>query len=255
MSLGNLLFGGSGHEDVALLGHLGGVFLAHGAAEQVGAAERVAADDGADLHDLLLVDDDAEGLVEDGLEFGEEIFDGAAAPLALDEVVDHAALNRAGAVEGVESGEVFDGGGFVAAEDVAHAAGFELEDAGGEGAVEDLFVGLGVVERDHRHVEVGAGGGFDELQRVVDDGEGRQAEEVHLEQAHLFDGLHVVGGDDVVVLGAGDGDEFGEGLGGDDDAGGVHACSADEAFEAESGVDEFLDLGVFVGGGEHAASL
>ena len=89
---------------------------------------------------------------------------------------------------------------------------------------------------------VGAGGGLDELEGVVDDGEGRQAEEVHLEQAHLFDGLHVVGGDDVVVLGAGDGDEFGEGLGRDDDAGGVDACSADEAFEAEGGVDEFFDL-------------
>ena len=63
--------------------------------------------------------------------------------------------------------------------------------------------------------------------------------------------LHVVGGDDGVVLGAGDGDEFGERLGRDDDAGGVDACAADEAFEAECGVDELLDLRVaVVGGGE-----
>ena len=45
LGLGELALGGAGHEDLALLGHLGGVFFAHGAAEQVGATERVAADD------------------------------------------------------------------------------------------------------------------------------------------------------------------------------------------------------------------
>ncbi len=246
-----LVGGGALHEAVALLGHFGCVFLAHGAAKQVGVTERVAGEDVRDLHDLFLVDDDAEGLVQDDFEFGQVVADGAAAPLALDEVVDHAAFDGARAVECVEGGEVFDGVGLVAPEDVAHAAGLELEDAGGEGAMEDLFVCRYVVERHCRHVEIGAGGALDELERVVDDGEGRQAEEVHLEKAHLFDGLHVVGGDDVVVLGAGDGDEFSERLGCDDDAGGVYACAADEAFEAECGVDELFDLRVaLVGGGE-----
>ena len=49
-------------------------------------------------------------------------------------------------------------------------------------------------------------------------------------------------------LGAGDRDEFGEGLGRDDDAGGVDARSADEAFEAQCSVDELLDLRVGVVG-------
>ncbi len=108
-----------------------------------------------------------------------------------------------------------------------------------------------VVERNHGHVDDFAGRLLDELEAVVDDGEGRQAEEVHLQKAHLFDGLHVVGGDDGFVLGAGDGDEFGERLGRDDDACGVDAGAAYEAFEAHRGVDQFLDLGVgVVGGGE-----
>ena len=64
------------------------------------------------------------------LEFREHVLDRAAAPLALDEVVDHAALNRAGPIERVESGEVFNGVGLVAAQHIAHAAGFKLEDAG-----------------------------------------------------------------------------------------------------------------------------
>ena len=88
---------------------------------------------------------------------------------------------------------MLDGVGLVAAENVAHAAGFKLEDAGGERAVEDLLEGRAIVERDGVDVELQClGAGFDELERVVDDGERRQAEEVHLEQAHLFDGLHVV---------------------------------------------------------------
>ncbi len=242
LGFGELAFGCTGHEDLALLGHLPGVFLAHGAAKQVGATERVAADDVRDLHDLLLVDHDAERFAEQRFEFGEEVLDLAAAPLALDEVVDHA--HRAGTIERVERGEIFDGVGLVAAKNVAHAAGFKLEDAGGERAVEDLLEGLGVVERDDRHVDCDACGGLDQLQRIVDDGERGQAEEVHLEQAHLFDGLHVVRGDDGVVFGAGDGDEFGERLGRDDDAGGVNACAAHEAFETDGGVDEFADLGV-----------
>jgi hypothetical protein len=42
-----------------LLRHLLGLLLAHRAAEQIGAAERVARERLGDLHDLLLVDDDA----------------------------------------------------------------------------------------------------------------------------------------------------------------------------------------------------
>ena len=88
--LGVLALRGAGDEDLALLGHLGGIFLTHGAAQQVRAAERVAADDVGDLHDLLLVDHDAERLFQDRLELGNGVLDLAASPLALDEVVDHA---------------------------------------------------------------------------------------------------------------------------------------------------------------------
>ena len=64
--------------------------------------------------------------------------------LALDEIVDHAALDGAGAVERVERGEVFDAAGLVAAQNVAHARRFELEHAAGEALAEDL---VGVLDR------------------------------------------------------------------------------------------------------------
>ncbi len=236
---GMLVGGGSGHEALALFAHLGGVLFAHGAAQEVGFAECVAGDGGGDLHDLLLVDHDAEGLLEDDFHLGQVVLDGAAAPLALDEVIDHG--HGAGTIEGVEGGEVFDAVGLVAAENVAHAAGLELEDAGGEGAVEDLLVDLGVVERDEGHVDRLTAIALDELEAVVDDGEGGEAEKVHLEKAHLLDGLHVVGGDDGFVFGARYRHQLGERLWRDDDAGGVDAGAANEALKAQGGVDEFLD--------------
>ena len=95
-------------EALALLGHLLGLLLAHGAAQQVGLAQRVAGQAIGDLHHLFLVDDDAVGLFEDLLQLRQVVDDRLAAVLAVDEVVDHAALNRAGAVERVQRGQVFD---------------------------------------------------------------------------------------------------------------------------------------------------
>ena len=105
--------------------------------------------------------------------------------LAVDEVVDHAALNRAGAVERVERGEILDAAGLIAAQDVAHARRFELEDAAGEGLGEDL-VGGGIVERQVLGHQLDAVALLDHLERVVDEGEGGEAEEIHLEKRELL---------------------------------------------------------------------
>ena len=48
------------------LRHLLGLLLAHRAAQQVGAAERVAGEHLRDLHDLFLVQDHAVGRAQDG---------------------------------------------------------------------------------------------------------------------------------------------------------------------------------------------
>ena len=93
MALGCLFFGRAFHEADLLLGHLGGVFFAHGAAQHVGLREREAGELVRDLHDLLLIEHDAESLAQDRFELGEFVLDDAAAPLALDELVNHAALD------------------------------------------------------------------------------------------------------------------------------------------------------------------
>jgi hypothetical protein len=86
-------------EAVALRRHLLRLLLAHGAAEVVGVAERVAGERLRDLHHLLLIDDDAVGVGEDRLERGMQILDRLAAVLALDELRDHAAVEGTWSIE------------------------------------------------------------------------------------------------------------------------------------------------------------
>ena len=57
----------------ALLLHLLADLLAHGAAQQIGLAERIAGQNLRRLHHLFLVDDDAEGLAQDRLELGMDV--------------------------------------------------------------------------------------------------------------------------------------------------------------------------------------
>ena len=119
-------------ETAALRGHLLHLLLAHGAAQNIGIAQRVTGDAVRDLHHLFLVDHHAVGLLEDLLHLRQIVDNFPAAVFALDEVVDHAALYGAGTVERVQRGQVFDAAGLVAAQNVAHARRFELEHAAGE---------------------------------------------------------------------------------------------------------------------------
>ena len=132
---------------LALLRHFLGLLLAHGAAEQIGFTQGVSGEAVGDLHHLFLIHDHAQRLLQNLLQFRQFVFDFLAAVLAVDEIVDHAALNRAGTVERVQGGEIFDGVRLVLAQHVAHAVRFKLEDAGGQSLVENLFVGLVIFER------------------------------------------------------------------------------------------------------------
>ena len=166
LSLGCLRLMAPLDKAVALLGHLLGILLAHGAAQQIGFAQRVAGEHVGDLHHLLLVDDDAQRLLEQGFQLRQLVADDlAAAPLALDEVVDHAALDRARTIERVEGGQVFHRVGLVAAQHIAHAAGLELEDAGSQRAMKDFLVGLCIVQRNQSTYRACCRVALDQLQR------------------------------------------------------------------------------------------
>src|SRR5262249_57450998 len=108
--------------------------------------------------------------------------------------------NRAGTIERVESRKVLDRIRLVAAQNVRHAAGFKLEDSGGQSGVEDAFVAGRVVQGNAFELDGLAALGK-QLEGVVNNRKRPQPKKVHLQQAQLFDRLHVVSGDDFVVLG------------------------------------------------------
>jgi len=173
----------------ALLVHDLLLLLPHRAAEQVGLAQRVARQGGGDLHDLLLVDDDPVGLLQDRLQERVLVLDRPVAVLPLDEVLDHPGAERARAVEGVHRDEVLERLRVELAQVLRHAGGLELEDADRVAPAEE-GVGLGVVEGEGVEVEAHAAR-REHLQAVLQDRQRAQAEKVHLEQPDLLAGAHV----------------------------------------------------------------
>jgi hypothetical protein len=114
---------------IALLGHLLGLLLAHRPAQHVGAAERVAGQHLRDLHHLLLVEDHPVGVPEHRFQVRgmQVIARRLAAVLAVDEVIDHARLQRPGTKQRHQRHDVLEAVRLQAADQVLHAARFELE--------------------------------------------------------------------------------------------------------------------------------
>ena len=217
-------------EDAAMLGHLLGLLLAHRAAQEVGAAQRVAADLLGDLHHLFLVHHHAVRRRQDRLQARIHVRGALAPRLARDEVGDE--LHRAGPVERDERDDVLEARDRRLLQELAHAARFELEHGGGVAGAEDRERAL-VVERqrievdrrrriEHPHVADGP----------VEDRQRRESEEVELHEPDRLDVVLVELRDDRVgvrlhVQRA----EVGELAGRDQHAARVHADVARKAFE------------------------
>jgi hypothetical protein len=147
--------------------------------------------------------------------------------------------HRAGAIQGVGGDEVLDAVRPHLHQQVLHAARFELEDALGPAAGEDLE-GLGVVQVELVQVEVEAVPVPDQGAGAFEDAERLEAQEVHLEQAHLLDhGPFVLGNDVVRVRGLVQGHEIRQRLVGDDHAGRMDRGVPSEPFELAADVDDF----------------
>ena len=100
--------------------------------------------------------------------------------------------------------------------------------------------GLGDVEL--LQVEVHAVVLLDQLAGPLQDAERLEAQEVHLQQAHLLDDRAFVLGDDVVgARGLVERHEVRQRLIGDDHAGGVHRGVAGQPFELAADVDHLAD--------------
>ena len=105
-----------------------------------------------------------------------------------------------------------------------------MEDAGGAPAVEE-FKGSLIFERDFFDIEIGEGAGLaDKILGIINDGEGFQPEEIHLEESEFLGGAFGVLCGEVAFL-KGDGHEVGDVLVCDDDAAGMFTGIAHHALD------------------------
>ena len=230
--------------------------LADRLAEHVGFRERVAGEHVGDPHHLLLIGDDAVGRREDLLELGERVADLVPAQLAVDVHEVHPGVERAGAEQGVRRDEVDERVALHVAEAVGGERGLELEDARGAPRAQQP-VDVGVLEVERRRVEGDSVALPDHLDRVVDDGQGLEAEQVDLEHADVLERDHVVLRDDGVrALGReADGDVIGQRAGSDHQSGRVHRGVPRQPLDARAQLQHLADPLVLGGRGLHLRHL
>ena len=140
------------HEYRAVLDHLLLDLLAHGAAEKVCAAQRIARELLGDLHYLLLVDDHAVGRLQRLLKAGVlvvrlRIGDLLEAVLSVDEVVDHSGVQGARAEERHERDDIVEAVRLELRDEVPHAGRLELEHCYSL-AGEEVLEGVMIVKAD-----------------------------------------------------------------------------------------------------------
>ncbi len=199
-----------------------------------------------DPHHLLLVDHHAVGLFQDLLHHRMLVLGRLAAVLDLDVVVDHAAFERPGAIEGVGGDDVAEVVGLHPLQEVADAAAFQLEHALGLAAAQQIVRRL-IVEREGVGIDLLAGGLLDQPHDLGEDRQVAQAEEVHLQQPGLLDVGHRPLGDDfLLALHVLQGEVLDQRPIGDHHGRGVGADVAGQALDLLGQVQQLADLGVGV---------
>ncbi len=239
---------GSVDEHRALLRHLLGLLLSHRTPQQVGAAERVARQHLRDLHDLLLVQDDPVGRLQGRFQARMQIVDLLAGlvVLALDEVIDHARLQRSGPEQRHQGHDVLEAVRPQAPDQILHTARFQLEDRRRAARLQQL-IGLLIDHRQlvdvERRLAAARTDAVDDDDRPVDDRQRPQAEEVEFDQARGFDVVLVELRDQIAaVLVAEQRSEIGQHRRRDDHTAGMHAGIACQTLERAREVDHVLDL-------------
>ena len=244
------------HELGLLPAHDGLVFLAHGLAQDVGLAQRVAGHHLGDLQHLLLVDDDAVGLLQDRLQHGMEIVDRLLAVLPVD--VGRDVVHGARPIERGHGHDVLEAVGLQPLQALADTGAFQLEHAD-RVRLRQQLVGLAVVERDLQEIDVDAAAALDQGHGLLQHGERLEAQEVELHEARRLHQLPIVLRDGEARLGiAVEGNELVERPVADHHAGRVRRGVAVEPLELAGDLEQprhhrlavagFLQLGLAVDG-------
>ena len=228
------------------------LFLSHGLTDtRVRFALGEAAHLDGDEHNLLLVDHSAVGFAQDVVQ-AVVIGDGRLLAVhTVDVRRDHAGAERARAVQGDQCYDVLVLGGLHVLDRGRHAGGLDLEDAGGVAGAHELK-DLGIVKGDLFLFDVDAKVLLDVRLGLGDNRQRAQAQEVHLEQAHVGDGMALVLGNLDAALGV----ELGghvlvDGVTADQNGARVHTLATGEALDRERRVDDAAGVVVlFIGLGK-----
>ena len=201
-----------------------------------------------DPHHLFLVDHDRVGLFQNLFQHRVLVLGLLATMFDVDIVVDHAAFERAGAIQRRGGDDVVKVVGLHPLQQVANAARFQLEDALGFAALQQGVVGF-VVEREFQRIDCFARRLFDQLHGAAEDGQVAQTQKIHLQQTRRFDVVHRPLRDHVLFARhAAQRHIFGQRFVGDHDGGGVRADVACQTFDLHRQVQQFADLGIAVVG-------
>ena len=228
------------------------LFLSHGLTDtRVRFALGEAAHLDGDEHNLLLVDHGAVGFAQDVVQ---TVVVGDGRFLAVHTVDigrNHAGAQRARAVQSDQCHDVLVLGGLHVLDRGRHAGGLDLEDAGGVAGAHELK-DLGIVKGNLFLFDVDAEVLFDVGLGLRDNRQRAQAQEVHLEQAHVGNGMALVLGNLDAALGV----ELGghvlvDGVAADQNGARVHALATGEALNRERRVDDAAGVVVlFIGLGK-----
>src|SRR5579872_1862698 len=172
---------------IAVAGELFRLLLAHGTANQICLAHRVAGKNAGQLHNLFLVDDDAIRLLEDLPQGRMRVRHITLAVLASREFLD--VVHRSRPVHGEQRDNVTELGWAHTGDETLHAVAVDLEYPESRATREQL-VNARMVEGNFVDFEVAARTVSHQAGRALQNSQRAKAEEVHLQQPDLFDGPH-----------------------------------------------------------------
>ena len=222
------------------------LLLAHGLAQFVGLSLGEAGQLLGQKHHLFLVHRYAVGILQVLFHLGKVVFNGLFSLFSGYEIRD--VIHGTGPIQGVHSNQVLKTGGTQLLQPGFHAFRFKLEHGSGVSAAVKVISGS-VVNGDGLYVDILSMMFFDQVQAIVDDGQGDKAQEVHLKHAHIFNIVAVVLRSAHVlprflILGQADGQIIGKVSAADDGGTGVNTHLAHTALQ---GFGIFKDLLIDLG--------
>ena len=172
------------HQDFMLL-------LPHGAAQDIRLSEREVREHLHDLHDLLLIENDAESLLQDRFQQRMQVRHLLLSMSACDEICHHAAAQRSWTIERDRRDEVLKAFRLQILDEVRHTRRFHLE-YGSRITTAEHFGRLLIFERNLVDIDRHSAALLDMLQSIGNDRERAKTEEIHLQKPQLFHMILVV---------------------------------------------------------------